>query len=521
MEYINPKANTEKLSDHFNSIEKYSWLANLCLFLLVLFPSAQADILSFPIHIPNSNILHILLLILIFGFQIALKVEWHFSGMPDSIFSFAFRYISLWIAFVLNFIFVAPHAFINTPFSGINRIYLLLFILLGRILGKYALSAIILAFYNIPPKEQAMQYLCPRIPFYCKIKILQGLILIAICSWIIVIFYFRITLLHLTFYFLCLLNSSIIGIISGCSKKKRFLFKSNARFTEQNCYISFATNKYHEMNSDNGMSIVNHKYIVKAHYDAQNYLYNSFKIHFKNRLNVNKILQHAQNVHEQNNSFIVYTNFDDDFHIYSFNISYKLFNQAIVFRQKSEKMYVINTIKSIIYSKILISWVHTFSTTQLDNLIFLLSQAGEAFILSELLPLIHHNLNYHLHYGWTPLLIASAQNYPEVVRLLLKYGANPDLTNLMQCSALLMASDHGFLSVVTILVDYGASLELKDRDGRTALDVAADKGHIDIVQFLLQKHAHFSNNTIQNCYKHNQGEIAKLLLSSRNNSQKK
>lgn len=84
--------------------------------------------------------------------------------------------------------------------------------------------------------------------------------------------------------------------------------------------------------------------------------------------------------------------------------------------------------------------------------------------------------------GTTPLMAASgvnwvvAQTYTEsgaavieAVRLCLELGADVNATNSMGLSALLGAANRGSNDIIRILVDNGAHLDVVDREGRTAI----------------------------------------------------
>ena len=92
--------------------------------------------------------------------------------------------------------------------------------------------------------------------------------------------------------------------------------------------------------------------------------------------------------------------------------------------------------------------------------------------------------------GWTPLMIASAQGHPIVVKLLLDQGSNPNFSNRHGRTPLMYASMHGHLGIVQLLVAAGAKLNQVDPAfGHTALATAALAGHDKVVNFLLSSGA--------------------------------
>ncbi|KAB0390919.1 hypothetical protein E2I00_014073, partial [Balaenoptera physalus] len=108
--------------------------------------------------------------------------------------------------------------------------------------------------------------------------------------------------------------------------------------------------------------------------------------------------------------------------------------------------------------------------------------------------------------GQTPLMIAAEQGNLEIVKELIKNGANCNLEDLDNWTALISASKEGHLHIVEELLKCGANLEHRDMGGWTALMWAcykgrteqysvypiiwaAGRGHADIVQLLLQNGA--------------------------------
>lgn len=90
--------------------------------------------------------------------------------------------------------------------------------------------------------------------------------------------------------------------------------------------------------------------------------------------------------------------------------------------------------------------------------------------------------------GSTPLLIAAREGHPEVVRTMLRYGADPDDGGDKGVSPLLMAAAEGHLAVVRLLLSYGANANIASSfEGRTPLHEAAASGHLEVCIALIEE----------------------------------
>jgi cytohesin len=74
-------------------------------------------------------------------------------------------------------------------------------------------------------------------------------------------------------------------------------------------------------------------------------------------------------------------------------------------------------------------------------------------------------------YGWTPLHYAAWNGSVEVAKLLLEYGADPNVRNDDGWTPLHEASFHCDDVAARILIDHGADPTIKDNKGRTPSDV--------------------------------------------------
>lgn len=87
--------------------------------------------------------------------------------------------------------------------------------------------------------------------------------------------------------------------------------------------------------------------------------------------------------------------------------------------------------------------------------------------------------------GSTALMFASSGPYAETVQLLLDKGANINIAdNNEHWTALMWAGAEGQAEVVKVLLKYKADPTLKEKDGDTAESFAATNGHTAVVAIL-------------------------------------
>ena len=90
----------------------------------------------------------------------------------------------------------------------------------------------------------------------------------------------------------------------------------------------------------------------------------------------------------------------------------------------------------------------------------------------------------------TSLLSAAQNGHAEVVRVLLKNGANLSRpSSKFCCDALVLASQNNHLEIVVELLNAESDVNAQDPNGPTALMQAALAGHLEVVRFLLEKKA--------------------------------
>uniref|UniRef100_A0A0K0DZQ2 ANK_REP_REGION domain-containing protein n=1 Tax=Strongyloides stercoralis TaxID=6248 RepID=A0A0K0DZQ2_STRER len=72
----------------------------------------------------------------------------------------------------------------------------------------------------------------------------------------------------------------------------------------------------------------------------------------------------------------------------------------------------------------------------------------------------------------TPLIFASIFGEYKIVHLLLKYGADPNITDNLHRSPLIHAIENHHFSICKILIDYNANVNLPEKNGYTPLHIA-------------------------------------------------
>ncbi|XP_026675593.1 protein fem-1 homolog CG6966 isoform X2 [Ceratina calcarata] len=96
-----------------------------------------------------------------------------------------------------------------------------------------------------------------------------------------------------------------------------------------------------------------------------------------------------------------------------------------------------------------------------------------------------------------PLWCAAAAGYLELVKLLVKNGAEINATTKTHSTPLRAACFDGYFDIVRFLVAHGADIELTNREGHTCLMIACYRGHIQIVKFLLALRANVNRKSIK------------------------
>lgn len=101
----------------------------------------------------------------------------------------------------------------------------------------------------------------------------------------------------------------------------------------------------------------------------------------------------------------------------------------------------------------------------------------------------HVSVNAQEEDGSTALAWASVRCNMEIATLLLKTGANPNLTNEQGIGPLYLAITNGSAAMVQLLLGKGADPNLAREDGETPLMTATRLGQIDVMKMLLERGA--------------------------------
>ena len=92
-------------------------------------------------------------------------------------------------------------------------------------------------------------------------------------------------------------------------------------------------------------------------------------------------------------------------------------------------------------------------------------------------------------------LVMRAGTNPEMIRLLVDGGADPNAANQWKMTPLMAVAEQGSLESVKVLVDAGAKVNARNTSGMTALAVAAMRGYEEIVAYLLEEGADVKRDT--------------------------
>lgn len=88
--------------------------------------------------------------------------------------------------------------------------------------------------------------------------------------------------------------------------------------------------------------------------------------------------------------------------------------------------------------------------------------------------------------GYTPLMVAINQSFPEIALLLLEHNANVSIKGGNGYDALLLAANAGLRKIVESLIEKGVDINSPTETFFTALHLSADNGYSKIVELLLR-----------------------------------
>lgn len=100
--------------------------------------------------------------------------------------------------------------------------------------------------------------------------------------------------------------------------------------------------------------------------------------------------------------------------------------------------------------------------------------------------------------GDFPLLICARKGYLELFKVLIKRGANVNLTNNYFTTALMAAARHGYKDMVDILLLFGADVNARCLDGDSALFSAKRHGQKECFDILLKANATLTTKNLAN-----------------------
>jgi len=122
--------------------------------------------------------------------------------------------------------------------------------------------------------------------------------------------------------------------------------------------------------------------------------------------------------------------------------------------------------------------------------------------------------------GAPPLWCAAAAGHLDIVKLLVKSGANVNSTTKTNSTPLRAACFDGHFEIVKYLVEHNADIEVANRHGHTCLMIACYKGHFKIAKYLIDIGADVNrksvkgNTALHDCAESGSLDIMRLLITS-------
>ncbi|XP_065910853.1 uncharacterized protein [Dysidea avara] len=120
-----------------------------------------------------------------------------------------------------------------------------------------------------------------------------------------------------------------------------------------------------------------------------------------------------------------------------------------------------------------------------DTMLMCAAHGGCTEVASDLLNTGSIDINAVNKWGWTPLMIATNNNHPEIVKMLVDKGADLNARDMNGRSALSIALLGGNEELAGALITAGADIKISDNDGDTMLMCALHGGCTEVASDLL------------------------------------
>ncbi|XP_061427815.1 M-phase phosphoprotein 8 isoform X1 [Lethenteron reissneri] len=108
-----------------------------------------------------------------------------------------------------------------------------------------------------------------------------------------------------------------------------------------------------------------------------------------------------------------------------------------------------------------------------------------------------HQVDHEDGTGMTLVMLAAAFGHLDILRLLIRSGANVNARQKNGSTALIHAAEKNHLSTLALLLENGARVNLQQNNGETALSKACKRGDVEMVRLLLDNFADCSAMLVQ------------------------
>ena len=105
----------------------------------------------------------------------------------------------------------------------------------------------------------------------------------------------------------------------------------------------------------------------------------------------------------------------------------------------------------------------------------------------ELLLQNNADINSRDSKGRTPLLYATSNNFPDIIRLLLQHNGDIDSRDIKGRTPLSYAASRGHIAVVKLLLEGSSNADQKAEDGRTPFSYAVCCGDMEVAKAFLER----------------------------------